>query len=110
MNQTQVLDRTPVVETAFPEYLRQISEYEDTDIMRARLLLLFIWDLLREIIWDPIEIEDLERVFSDDGSLMRLINESENNSELFLSRRPRRNNELRRLHYTAQSDVASVST
>ena len=72
MNQTQVLDRTPVVETAFPEYLRP----EDTDIMRARLLLLFIWDLLREIIWDPIEIEDLERVFSDDGSLMRLINES----------------------------------
>ena len=47
----QLLDRTPVVATAFPEYLRP----EDTDIMRARLLLLFIWDLLREIIWDPIE-------------------------------------------------------
>ena len=42
MNQTQVLDWTPVVETAFPEYLRQ----EDTDIMRSRLLLAFIWRLI----------------------------------------------------------------
>ena len=48
--------------------------------------------------------------FRDDGSLMILIRESENNSELFLSPRPRRNNELRRLHYAAQSDVATVST
>ena len=48
--------------------------------------------------------------FRDDGSLMILIRESENNSELFLSPRPRRNNELRRLHYTAQSDVATVSS
>ena len=48
--------------------------------------------------------------FRDDGSLMRLIRESENNSELFQSLRPPRNNELRRLHYAAQSDVARAST
>ena len=96
MNQTQVLDWTPVVETAFPEYLRP----EDTDIMRARLLLAFIWRQINIGDLDPPpswilesshrvyqrRIRCWERVFRDDGLLMMLIRESENNTNLFLSR------------------------
>ena len=109
MNQTQVLDWTPVVETAFPEWPPEYLRPEDTDIMRARLLLADIW---RQIF--PLErftagraswINEIsnqgfffdvvvrgfeltmfwERMFREDGSLMMLIRDYENNSVLFLS-------------------------
>ena len=103
---------TPVVETAFPMFLRP----EDTDIMRARLILDFIWTRISYIRVLPVDAYEWRRTrwewhFRDDFSLMRLIRESETNTNLFLSPRPRRNNELRRLlNDVAQSDVAAVSS
>ena len=90
---------------------------EDTGIMRARLILDFIWRRIGHIRDLPgvdhyeWRIMRWEWSFRDDFSLMRLIRESERNTNLFLSPRPRRNNELRRLLTdAAQSHVAAVSS